>query len=84
MVDGRLDVGELGGVRYISVSRDIFVFVRFPSVEQVSNVQVVSIISILGQIHDKVTLEINLFMAILQIFIPARSKKIIISPERFY
>ena len=75
MVNGGLDIGELGSMANISVSRDICIFVSFPSMEQVPNVQVVSVVSVLGQIHDKFTLEINLCVAILQIFISERVLK---------
>ena len=72
VVNGGLDIGELGSVTDISVSRDIFVFVSFPGMEQVADVQVVSVVSVLGQIRHKFTLEINLGVTILQIFIPEK------------
>ena len=51
---------------FIAISQDVGIFVMFPRMEQGRDVQIVAIISILGQVHYEFGLEINLIMTVLQ------------------
>ena len=63
---------ELGGEALVSVGEDILVLVPLPGVEYLAHVQVVGVVgpAVPGQLLDKVCLEVNLFVAVGESFVP--------------
>ena len=48
----------------------------FPRMENLADVQVMTIVSLLGQVHDKVRLEVDFFVLVLQFLIPEKGKQL--------
>ena len=63
---------ELGGETLVSVGENILVLVPLPGVEYLAHVQVVGVVgpAVPGQLLDKVCLEVNLFVAVGESFVP--------------
>merc|ERR1719350_2143271 len=62
---GRFSLGEFGGNSSITISENIDIFVMFPRMENLADVQVMTIVGLLGQVHDKVRLEVDFFVLVL-------------------
>ena len=66
MVNWRLVSSELACVALISVREDVIPLVFLPDVEFFSGVQVIAIIRFLGDINQKVSLEIDVIVTAFQ------------------
>ena len=71
-VDGGGGTGELGWEALVSVGQDILVLVMLPSVENISDIEVVRkvLAAVLDNVHHKVSLEVDLLVTVLELLVP--------------
>ena len=71
-VDGGGGSGELGGEALVPVGQDVLVLVMLPSVENISDIEVVGevLAAVLDNVHHEVCLEVNLLVTVLELLVP--------------
>ena len=71
-MDGGGGPGELGWEALVSVGQDILVLVMLPSVENISDIEVVRkvLTAVLDNVHHKVSLEVDLLVTVLELLVP--------------